>query len=69
MVTIARQLMQEQLHTKMLLQVHDELLFEVPQDEVERIKALVRDSMEGVMSLSVPLLVDLGLGSNWAEAH
>jgi DNA polymerase-1 len=53
----------------MLLQVHDELLFEVPQDEVERIKALVRGSMEGVMSLSVPLLVDLGVGSNWAEAH
>ena len=69
MVRIARQFTQEQLHTRMLLQVHDELVFEVPQDEIERVKALVRDSMQGVMSLSVPLLVDLGVGSNWAEAH
>ena len=69
MVTINRRLAQEKLHTRMLLQVHDELLFEVPEKEVERVKKLVRELMEGVMSLQVPLQVDLGMGNNWAEAH
>ena len=69
MVTIARQLSQEQLQTRMILQVHDELLFEVPDTELERIQDLVRESMEGVMVLSVPLCVEIGIGGNWAEAH
>jgi DNA polymerase-1 len=69
MVAIDRRLTQEKLRTRMLLQVHDELLFEVPEKEVERIKKLVRELMEGVMSLRVPLQVDLGAGKNWAEAH
>jgi DNA polymerase I len=49
--------------------VHDELLFEVPEKELERVKKLVRELMEGVVSLQVPLQVDLGTGKNWAEAH
>ncbi len=69
MVAIDRRLTQEKLRTRMLLQVHDELLFEVPEKEVERVKKLVRELMEGVMSLRVPLQVDLGTGKNWAEAH
>jgi DNA polymerase-1 len=69
MVAIDRRLTQEKLRTRMLLQVHDELLFEVPEKEVERVKKLVRELMEGVMSLRVPLQVDLGAGKNWAEAH
>ena len=69
MVTIARQLDQQGLRTRMLLQVHDELLFEVPDSELEQIQALVRESMEGVMALNVPLHVDVGVGGNWAEAH
>jgi DNA polymerase-1 len=69
MVAIDRRLTQEKLRTRMLLQVHDELLFEVPEKEVERVKNLVRELMEGVMSLRVPLQVDLGTGKNWAEAH
>jgi DNA polymerase-1 len=69
MVSIDRRLTQEKLRTRMLLQVHDELLFEVPEKEVERVKKLVRELMEGVMSLRVPLQVDLGIGRNWAEAH
>ena len=69
MVTIARQLSQERLQTRMLLQVHDELLFEVPDTELARIQALVRERMEGVMALTVPLWVDIGVGGNWAEAH
>ncbi len=69
MVTIARQLSQEQLQTRMLIQVHDELLFEVPDTELARIQALVRERMEGVRVLKVPLRVDIGVGRNWAEAH
>jgi DNA polymerase-1 len=69
MVAIDRRLHQEHLRTRMLLQVHDELLFEVPERESERVKKLVRETMEGVMPLRVPLQVDLGVGRNWAEAH
>ncbi len=69
MVAIERRLRQEHLQTRMLLQVHDELLFEVPENEIEQIEALVRETMEGVASLSVPLQVEIGRGANWAEAH
>ena len=69
MVTIDRQLNQEQLQSRMLLQVHDELVFEVPDNELDQMKTLVQESMESVMELSVPLRVDVGVGSNWAEAH
>lgn len=69
MVTIDRRLIQEGLRARMLLQVHDELLFEVPEKEVERVKKLAQESMEGVMPLRVPLRVDLGIGANWGEAH
>jgi DNA polymerase-1 len=69
MVAIDRRLEQERLRTRMLLQVHDELLFEVPEQEVERVKKLVCEVMEGVMLLRVPLRVDIGTGKNWAEAH
>jgi DNA polymerase I len=69
MVAIDRRLIQEKLRARMLLQVHDELLFEVPEEEIERVKKLVRELMEGVISLQVPLRVDLGTGGNWAEAH
>ena len=55
--------------TRMLLQVHDELLFEVPEDDVAEIREIVRTSMEGAAALRVPLLVDIGVGRNWAEAH
>jgi DNA polymerase-1 len=69
MVAIDRRLAQERLRTRLLLQVHDELLFEVPEKEIERVKKLVREIMEGVTTLRVPLQVDLGIGANWAEAH
>ena len=51
----------------MLLQVHDELVFEVPGPELEVIESLVRDEMDGAASLSVPLVVDVGTGRNWLE--
>ncbi len=69
MVAIDRRLATEKLRTRMLLQVHDELVFEVPEGEVERVKGMVREVMEGVMPLRVPLVVELGVGPNWAAAH
>ncbi|MCC7425402.1 MAG: DNA polymerase I [Alphaproteobacteria bacterium] len=57
------------LGARMLLQVHDELLFEVPEAEAQATASLVRGVMEGAASLSVPLVVETGLGRNWAEAH
>lgn len=57
------------LKAKMLLQVHDELIFEVPDAEVEETKALVEHVMENAAQLDVPLVVDAGSGANWAEAH
>jgi DNA polymerase-1 len=52
----------------MLLQVHDELVFEVPAAEVEVMRGLVRTSMETVVQLDVPLVVDIGVGPNWLDA-
>ena len=69
MVKIADRLKREGLKAEMLLQVHDELNFNVPLDEEERVKALVREEMEGAVKLSVPLRVDIGVGANWLEAH
>ncbi len=69
MVAISRRLAQEQLSGRMLLQVHDELLFEVEEGSVAPVMALVRECMENVMMLRVPLKVDIGTGANWAEAH
>jgi len=57
------------LETKMLLQVHDELVFEVPEDELEKAEEVIRKEMEGVYQLDVPLKVDTKWGNNWAEAH
>ncbi|TWA75657.1 DNA polymerase I [Azospirillum brasilense] len=54
---------------RMLLQVHDELLFEAPEDQAERAAALVRQVMEGAATLGVPLVADAGIGGNWDEAH
>jgi DNA polymerase-1 len=53
----------------MVLQIHDELLFEVPEKEVKKLEKMVREKMEGVMTLAVPLTVDVGRGPNWDEAH
>jgi DNA polymerase-1 len=69
MIRIFRRLRAEALMTKMLLQIHDELLFEVPAAELEKVKRLASEEMEQAAALRVPLKVDLGLGPNWAEAH
>lgn len=54
---------------KMLLQVHDELIFDVPKSELERIKPVIKETMESAVKLSIPLIVDIGVGENWLEAH
>ena len=53
---------------RMILTVHDELLFEVPRGEADHVAALVREKMEGAVSLRAPLTVDVGIGENWKEA-
>jgi DNA polymerase-1 len=69
MVRVDRRLADERLAARMILTVHDELVFEVPRDEVERTIAAVREEMTGAMELAVPLVVDIGTGANWADAH
>jgi len=68
MVRIARSLESEGMRSAMLLQVHDELVFECPPDELDRAAALARREMEGAYELKVPLLVDIGTGDNWRDA-
>ena len=69
MVRLPAVIAQSGLKTRMLLQVHDELLFEAPEDQAEAVAALVQDVMQNAASLSVPLVVETGIGRNWAEAH
>ena len=69
MVRIAQRLEREHLSTRMLLQVHDELLFDVPKRELEVVTPLIREEMEHAYALSVPLIVEIGTGNNWLEAH
>lgn len=69
MIRIHRRLTEEQWKSKMLLQVHDELVFDAHKDEIENLKIMVRHEMENAFSLEVPLVVDLGIGNNWLEAH
>lgn len=68
MVRVERRLHEEGLASKLVLQIHDELDLEVPEAEVETVSALVRETMEGVVELRVPLLAEVSYGSNWAEA-
>ncbi len=69
MINIDKALSEGGFKTKMLLQVHDELLFEVPEEEIEPIKALIKEKMESAMKTKVPLIVEVGVGNNWLEAH
>ncbi len=68
MINIHRRLLREKWQTKLILQIHDELVFEVPKREMEQIKFLVKEEMEGVVRLNIPLKVDIGVGKNWAKA-
>jgi DNA polymerase-1 len=69
MIRIQNRLEEFHLSTKMIMQVHDELVFEVPEGEMESTLPMIRDEMETVMELSIPLKVSIYSGKNWAEAH
>ncbi len=69
MIKIFNRLKEKKLTTKMIMQVHDELVFEVPNQEIDTVKELVRREMENAIELSVPIKVDVGIGKNWLEAH
>ncbi len=69
MLAVAGELASGDLKSKMIMQVHDELVFDVHPDEVELLRKLVPKCMSGAADLSVPLVVDLGVGDNWLEAH
>jgi DNA polymerase-1 len=67
MIQIQNELDRNNLDTRMLLQVHDELIFEIPESEVDQVSNIVRQGMENVVELKVPLAVDMGVGSNWYD--
>jgi DNA polymerase-1 len=67
MIRIDGKLREQKLRTRMTLQVHDELLFDVPADEIDDVRTLVKDEMEHVIELNVPIVVDIGVGQNWRD--
>ena len=69
MINIHRKLKEENYKTKMLLQVHDELVFDAHKDELEKVQKMIKSEMENAYKLEVPLDVDLGIGKDWLEAH
>ena len=69
MVHVHHRLKEEKLQAQLLLQVHDELIVECPQEEAEAVQAILREEMENAARLSVPLTVDVHCGQSWAEAH
>jgi DNA polymerase-1 len=69
MIDIFNEFSEKQLKSKMILQVHDELIFDVYKPELEKVQEIVKNKMENVHPLSVPLIIDMGSGNNWFEAH
>ena len=69
MIAIQNKLDNGSWQSKMLLQVHDELVFDVPKEEIETLQTMIKNEMENAFSLDVPLMVDIGIGNNWLEAH
>ena len=69
MIAVSRWIREESLGARLIMQVHDELVLQVPDDEVERVRARVPELMSSVADLRVPLLTDVGVGANWDEAH
>jgi len=69
MISVQNWLDEAELKTKLIMQVHDELVFEVPGDELELVSSKVKDLMQSVATLEVPLVVEVGVGENWDKAH
>jgi DNA polymerase-1 len=69
MIKIHKELVKRKTRTKMVLQVHDELLFDAHKDEVEDLKPMIKELMENALPMKVPILVETGVGDNWLDAH
>ena len=69
MIKIHRQINKENLKSKLIMQIHDELLLEVHQDEIDYISKMVIEYMRDAMKLDVPIEIDFGVGPSWYEAH
>lgn len=69
MIAVDKWLREEKLQTKLIMQVHDELVLEVPEAELSLVKEKLPELMQGVATLDVPLLAEVGTGSNWESAH
>ena len=69
MVHVAQRLEREKLQAKLILQVHDELIVECPEEEAEAVQTLLKEEMERVAAFSVPLIAEAGVGHSWADAH
>ena len=69
MISVQKDIELYNLKSKMILQVHDELVFDMKKEEEEILTRLVKENMENAIKLNVPLVVDIGIGDNWLEAH
>jgi DNA polymerase-1 len=69
MISVNRRLQSEEMDTRMVLSIHDELVFDVPEAEIQKASLIIKEEMENVIVLEVPLVVEIGLGDNWLEAH
>ena len=69
MINIYKKIKQNKIKTKMIIQIHDELVFELPESEIETAKSIIKSEMENALKLSVPIKVDISIGKNWLEAH
>ena len=69
MISVDRRIKEEGLKSRMVLQIHDELVFDAVISEVDRLETIVREEMENIVKLSIPLTVECNHGNNWLEAH
>jgi DNA polymerase-1 len=69
MINIHRELKEQKLDTRMTMQVHDELVFDVPTHEIEIVKPIIMHNMKNAIKTTVPIVVEIGTGLNWLEAH
>jgi DNA polymerase-1 len=69
MIDVQNWLITEQLQSRMIMQVHDELVFEIANNELSTLEPMIKKMMQSAFSLRVPLIVDIGTGKNWDEAH
>ena len=69
MINVSRRIQEEGLQSRMVLQIHDELVFDAVPQEIDKLQQIVREEMENVIELSIPLTVECNYGNNWLEAH